>query len=116
MSDEVSDIGHEDSEQSSTKNKNEDCETNLKVSKLGKQHLANSIPVLSLKNRQIPSMNIVSSVSPSLYDSNTGHEKLEKVRTLDAPLERNKLMSKKNCNSDADLTKTYKILLRQDSK
>ena len=96
MSEAESDIGHEDSAHSSDKDAKVKLSTKHSLKKSSvKSNLAQSIPVLSLKNRQIPNVDLTTSTSPIRYESINKPMEL-KNRTLDTPLERNKLFNKKN--------------------
>lgn len=50
-------------------------------------HIAQSIPVLSMKTKQIPQLSQVSSMSPSRYDT-LEPNKFSQVNTIEAPMDR----------------------------
>jgi len=114
MSEEENDVGHEDLSQS---RQHISINPNQKLSQKWEQryNLAQRIPVLSLKNRQIPKVEITTSNSPARFE-NLSSTKDIKNMTLVTPIDRNKILNKKNCNSDIDITKNYENLLTQDSK
>lgn len=81
--------------QSSQREGSEGKDSKTKLSKLPGKHLAQSIPVLSLKNRQIPHAEGGTSASSSHYESLTKIKNF-KNRTLETPMNRGKTLNKKN--------------------
>jgi hypothetical protein len=64
-------------------------------------HIAQSIPVLSMKVKQIPQLDHFSSMSPSRYDTLVAVKHMH--NKIEAPMDRRTTFRRKDCNSDVSL-------------
>jgi hypothetical protein len=112
------DIGREDDDREKT-NKPYDSHINERRGLEGSKHhskisLVQSIPVLTMKKKQIPFLDKMSSISPSRYESLVPPKTLD-INTLETPVNRSKMFPRKNCNSDLAGSNFSQDLFKKES-